>query len=98
MAGDGAAGGGDDDLAPGAVLFDLLLHPLDIRLGEAGVGDEDPVPHDVGPPVKLIVDVGDDALLELAEILLAHGHVAVLLVQDLDAGLDAHEVGAHMRQ
>ena len=47
--GDGAPGGGDDDLAPWAVLFDLRLHPQDVLLRETGMGDEDPIPNDVRP-------------------------------------------------
>ena len=62
------------------------------------MGDEDPVPDDVGPVGQLVVDVGDDALLQLPKVLFAHGHVAVLVVEHPDAGLDAHEVGPHVGQ
>ena len=80
MGGDGAAGSGDDDLAPGAVLFDLLLHPLDIRLGEAGVGDEDPVTHDVGTPVKLIMNIGDNTFFKFAEVFLNGKYIGCYFV------------------
>ena len=87
-----AAGPRVDDLLERLARAHDTLELPPRGLVTAGVRDEDAMAVDVVAALEPLLDVLHVALFELAAVLVADAHLAVL---DLDARLEVQEVGAH---
>ena len=92
MAGNGAAGGADDNFR---IIADTLANGaaggVQIVLRDTGGGDEDAGGIKCIAICKPLADILIHALVKVAAVLLAHLHLAV---NDLDAGLELEQIGA----